>query len=121
MLKRVTDPLGLPLPVAKEAQEGICRCTVSLGTPVPAGETFMLVLETVRAKALEMRDGKFTWATTLIADQSVTYERVVVLPDGAVVEKATPEPAESTGGKLVWRGTLSAGESFTPRVTYRLS
>jgi hypothetical protein len=120
-LQRVTDPLGLPLPVTKEDLHGISRCTISLGTPVPAGETFMLLLETIRPNAVEEHEGKFTWQATVVADQPVSFERVVVLPEGASVEDAQPAPDESSGGKLVWRGNLSAGESFKPRVTYRLS
>ncbi len=119
-LASVSDPLGTPLDVSHEVCDGASRCTVSLRTPVPAGESFTLLLETIRPKAVEEREGRFVYQTTLVPEQSVLFRRALILPAGAIVESVKPEPDERDARRIVWRGSLAPGQAFQPSVVYRL-
>jgi hypothetical protein len=119
-LLRVTDPLGLALDVTREALGDLTRCTVTLPTPVPPGETFTLVLESRREQAVIAREGSLVFEAVVLPDQALTFRRTVTLPQGAVIERVSPPPADESDGTVVWQGKLAPGETFRPTIVYRL-
>jgi hypothetical protein len=122
---RWIDDRGRELPFTVSTEDGRSRYTVSFIDPVMPGQRFTYKRVTENPALAQEKDGLWTYrADWGFGPQRYEYTEIVVLPQGAELVSARPEPAR----QHVWdhkpvlrfQARCREGEHFRYTVQYRL-